>query len=534
MRKLDGTVDARPLPDLLKSSDPWFRPVRTVFGPDGCLYIADWYNKIISHNEVALTHPDRDKTHGRIWRIRHVSQVPREIVNFYKLKNPELPAYLKSPSLWAKRAAWHQIADRNAKELAPQLVAIAGDDKLDDPTRISSLWCLMELHHYDNALMTRLLKSPNHDVRRETILALGAMPIPAEKFSSLLAELKDETNPMVRSQILRSTADFGSVTPSLIKLLLSFCSPDVPGPKGDTLGGNYERKFERYLALKTLESQPTALANYLDAIPDAAKSDNDRIAARALSNEAKGKSFLKTWQTLSQQPLDLETFKTVCSMLRNPAVVAAVKPVFEADNAGYLIELALANRNDVLSPPLSNLLTVACTKILASTDPKLTLQGALAADRLRVPKQEPQLAAILRNKPSSAALLDAATNVLARNPDSYADALNLALADSRLALPSAVAAIAGLVKTDAASALKHAMTLAKRLDAGQQGNLVNQLSTNPPGAKILFALLQSNALPDTAFDLATAERLKEHLKDIPAAAAIYKRRLVLLHARIVG
>ena len=52
------------------TTDPLFRPVAITIGPDGCLYIVDWYNKIISHNEVPRTHPDRDKTRGRIWRVK--------------------------------------------------------------------------------------------------------------------------------------------------------------------------------------------------------------------------------------------------------------------------------------------------------------------------------------------------------------------------------------------------------------------------------------------------------------------------------
>jgi putative heme-binding domain-containing protein len=56
--------------DLLTSEDSWFRPVDLVFGPDGHLYVADFYNKIIGHYEVPLNHPDRDRTSGRIWRIR--------------------------------------------------------------------------------------------------------------------------------------------------------------------------------------------------------------------------------------------------------------------------------------------------------------------------------------------------------------------------------------------------------------------------------------------------------------------------------
>ena len=65
-----ATAKAFEMPDLLTSDDPWFRPVDLQFGPDGCLYIADFYNKIIGHYEVPLDHPDRDRTSGRIWRIR--------------------------------------------------------------------------------------------------------------------------------------------------------------------------------------------------------------------------------------------------------------------------------------------------------------------------------------------------------------------------------------------------------------------------------------------------------------------------------
>ncbi|MES2568958.1 MAG: PVC-type heme-binding CxxCH protein, partial [Verrucomicrobiota bacterium] len=57
------------LPDFLSTDDPWFRPVDLSWGPDGALYIADFYNKIIGHYEVPLTHPGRDRDRGRLWRI---------------------------------------------------------------------------------------------------------------------------------------------------------------------------------------------------------------------------------------------------------------------------------------------------------------------------------------------------------------------------------------------------------------------------------------------------------------------------------
>lgn len=56
-------------PDFLISGDPWFRPVDIKLGPDGALYVSDFYNRIIGHYEVDLKHPGRDRNRGRIWRI---------------------------------------------------------------------------------------------------------------------------------------------------------------------------------------------------------------------------------------------------------------------------------------------------------------------------------------------------------------------------------------------------------------------------------------------------------------------------------
>ena len=64
-----STPVGKELKDFLVSDDPWFRPVDIKLGPDGALYVSDFYNKIIGHYEVDLKHPGRDKDRGRIWRI---------------------------------------------------------------------------------------------------------------------------------------------------------------------------------------------------------------------------------------------------------------------------------------------------------------------------------------------------------------------------------------------------------------------------------------------------------------------------------
>jgi putative heme-binding domain-containing protein len=64
-----STPVAKELPDFLISGDPWFRPTDIKLGPDGALYVSDFYNKIIGHYEVDLKHPQRDRERGRVWRI---------------------------------------------------------------------------------------------------------------------------------------------------------------------------------------------------------------------------------------------------------------------------------------------------------------------------------------------------------------------------------------------------------------------------------------------------------------------------------
>jgi glucose/arabinose dehydrogenase len=66
-----STKVAKELPDFITTDDPWFRPVDLQLGPDGALYVADFYNRIIGHYEVPLEHPGRDRTSGRIWRITY-------------------------------------------------------------------------------------------------------------------------------------------------------------------------------------------------------------------------------------------------------------------------------------------------------------------------------------------------------------------------------------------------------------------------------------------------------------------------------
>jgi putative heme-binding domain-containing protein len=77
-------------PPLLTSSHRSFRPVDIQTGPDGALYIADWFNPIIGHYQASLRHPDRDQVHGRIWRITSKGQKLNPIKDLTRMPLPQL------------------------------------------------------------------------------------------------------------------------------------------------------------------------------------------------------------------------------------------------------------------------------------------------------------------------------------------------------------------------------------------------------------------------------------------------------------
>ncbi|MFT3879029.1 MAG: sorbosone dehydrogenase [Gemmatales bacterium] len=107
-------------PELIKSTHPAFRPIDVKMGPDGAIYIADWYNPIIQHGEVDFRDPRRDVTHGRIWRV---TAKGRPLVNKPKIEGAttaELLEALKQPEQWTRDMARHEIMEKLTRTNKPE------------------------------------------------------------------------------------------------------------------------------------------------------------------------------------------------------------------------------------------------------------------------------------------------------------------------------------------------------------------------------------------------------------------------------
>ncbi len=209
-------------PDFLVSSDPWFRPVNIKLGPDGAMYVADFYNKIIGHYEVDLSNPLRDRKSGRIWKITYVGdkdKKPYKPVDWSKASLPDLIGGLSHPQLSLRMIIANQVFDRfGSKAVAPLLQAISNTNK-DSRSYVQMLWLLYRL----NALPENVLQNAAND--KDPVVRTHAMHIMSElknlsrqQHATVLKEL-DDTNPNVK----RAATEVLSAFPEKanVKLLLS-------------------------------------------------------------------------------------------------------------------------------------------------------------------------------------------------------------------------------------------------------------------------------------------------------------------------
>jgi putative heme-binding domain-containing protein len=168
---------SRRLEDLIRSSHLAFRPIDIKMGPDGAIYIADFYNPIIQHGEVDFRDPRRDHAHGRIWRV---TAKGRPLVKPPKLVGApvgELLDALKLPEQWTRTHAKRVLAERGAKEVLPALrkwvAALSTEDEQFEHHRLEALWTFQALDVVNADLLRAVLQSPDHRARVSAVRALS-------------------------------------------------------------------------------------------------------------------------------------------------------------------------------------------------------------------------------------------------------------------------------------------------------------------------------------------------------------------------
>ncbi len=165
------------MPDLVRTRDPWFRPVDLQFGPDGALYIADFYNRIIGHYEVRLNHPGRDREMGRIWRLVYRGSEAKLLAKPVDLPESGLVEAISELSslLFARRmTATDFLADDIGAPAAKPLGQAMAQADAAPELKVHGAWVLHRLAKLDEATLLRLANDKSALVRSHSRRIAGA------------------------------------------------------------------------------------------------------------------------------------------------------------------------------------------------------------------------------------------------------------------------------------------------------------------------------------------------------------------------
>ena len=169
LQRENGMFRSERLPNLIETKNNVFRPVEVRNGPDGAIYLADWYNPIIGHYQASYRHPDRDKQHGRIWRVTMKGRALAKRVDLGGMTVSALLEQVDSPEGWAQYQAKRLLFGRATEDVVPALDAwVSGLSKSGAAAEYRRLQALAIYEAHETVrvdLLKALLRSENSDVR---------------------------------------------------------------------------------------------------------------------------------------------------------------------------------------------------------------------------------------------------------------------------------------------------------------------------------------------------------------------------------
>jgi len=171
-RPHQSSFETEDIERVLRTDDPWFRPVDIKTGPDGAVYVADMYEQRIDHSSHYAGRVD--KTNGRIYRLvagkgqgSGSSPAKSTVLNYGTLSGADLIRLLDHPSKWHRQTALRLLGDRADASLIPeierQLAEATGQSALE------RLWALKACGGFTDDAAIRLLNHADPFVRAWTV-----------------------------------------------------------------------------------------------------------------------------------------------------------------------------------------------------------------------------------------------------------------------------------------------------------------------------------------------------------------------------
>jgi lysophospholipase L1-like esterase len=212
MREEGSGFAADPTEPLLQSSDRNFRPVDLEFGPDGALYLADFYNPIVGHMTHSMRDPNRDHIHGRIWRIAYKN---RPLVKPAKIDGASIAELLDLLKAYEDRTRYRTriaLGSRDTEQVMAELkrwvAALDPNDADYWHNMLESLWLRQQHDVVDQDLLKLMLRCGEPKARAAATRVLCHWRDRVDTPLELLKVQAGDEHPRVRLEAVRAASFF--------------------------------------------------------------------------------------------------------------------------------------------------------------------------------------------------------------------------------------------------------------------------------------------------------------------------------------
>ena len=502
---------SKQMPDFLTSTDRAFRPVDIKMGPDGAIYIADWYNPIIQHGEVDFRDPRRDHTHGRIWRVtaRGRALAPRPRIDGASVQ--DLLNLLKEPEDFTRMQARLALRERDPSEVLPALKTwfhrIRSTGPEADHERLEALWTCENLNAVDPEILDRVLKADEPRARAAAVRVVSHWADQLPDPLRLLEPMVKDEFPRVRLEAVRALA----AVPSPQSVIIATRVLDKPmDPFLD---------YVLWLTCKDLE--PVWMPAFQSGgLTDWEKAEHLNVALRATGSPA----------ALAMLLHQLKDPATPAESRRN--IVELVARIGGNNEADTLFDLALSNQAKPQEQAafLSGLRAMANRHVqptagldrihaLLTSSPDVQVDAVALAGLWKVQELRPELESIAREQQGRPELYTEALRALGRLGGPEGLEFLQSMSDPPHPMGVRAAAVAGLTELDLKAAAKRGADL---LASGTADTtlLLQAFVDRDGGAAALAAELKQKKVPADTAKIALRE-MRTSVRSDPALLEVF-------------
>ncbi|MDZ4698882.1 MAG: PVC-type heme-binding CxxCH protein [Rhodothermales bacterium] len=375
--------------EFLASRDSWFRPVNFYMGPDGALYVVDYYRQIVEHPEwmddaaiaAGILYNGNDR--GRIYRIVPTGTPQPAWLDRLDLgaaTTDELVGHLANPNIWWRRNAQRLLLDRADPAAESALIALAaGPSALG---RLHALWTLDGLGKLTPIRIEAALRDAEAGVRENAIILAEQRLEAHPEMLARLESMESDPNARVRFQLLCTLGFFD--TPESRRIRQRMLTRDMDDPWMQVAALSAPDQIDDAYIARALatagKTTSTGRATYLERIGYLAAAGKDKaLFATLTARLSRPSSGITTWQKaallrgLAQGTPRDDAYAAAAA----PIVTAFTASTDETERAAYLALL------DKTGLPASNALSSAVTAgIKSATDTRRT--PALRAQDIRL------------------------------------------------------------------------------------------------------------------------------------------------------